>query len=127
MPRGPAPEWKRRKVLAVPGHPEHLDAYIHAAVQAKPLGEDGSYGTLVINDIATMADETEIFRALRRAALHVGYSVSCKKEPDETDPKKWQIRFTVWDKKMARAYQVATYGPDRDQWRYNPRKKGNSE
>jgi hypothetical protein len=119
MARGPAPQWKQRKEPI-------LDHYIMAAVNARPMDETGAYGTLIVNDL-TDAEEKEAFSALRRAALHLKYSVSCVKEDDPEHPGKCQVKFTVRDKAMSRAWIVSNFGTDRSAWKYNPRQRNQKD
>lgn len=116
MPRGPAPQWKRRLEPI-------LDDYVKAAMdsvgnQFNP--ETGLYSTLVYANCETRDRAKEISQALYRSGRHLKVSV-------HTDIKKngsgYNVEFSVFDKKFARAYVVNTYGEDRSKWAYDPRKK----
>jgi hypothetical protein len=119
MPRGPVPEWRKRKEPI-------LDAYINAAISLKPMDDNGAYGTLVYNDVATLAEVKELSNALRRSAYHLKVSVGVRHKEDPDHPGHWAITYTVYDKAHAKAWLIATKGPDRSQWKYDPRKKGSA-
>jgi hypothetical protein len=115
MPRGPAPQWKRR-IEPV------LDAHVLASVNAGPMNpENGHYAVLVYTGCQSMDRAQRIKRNLFNSAKILGYSMGAKIEslPDGS----YQVRFNAREKKYARAAVIAKYGPDRSKWPYDPRKK----
>jgi len=116
VPRGPAPQWKRRKEPI-------LDDYLKASVDQVNGAHDerGWYGLLVYAGCENYERAKEIKRALYRSGLHTGYSVWAEivKAGDGT----WQVHFRAISKKHARAYVVNKHGTDRSQWPYDPRRK----
>jgi len=115
MPRGPAPQWKRR---AEPVLDDHVRASVDAA-NGKHDPETGHYATLRYVDCATKERADEIKRALYRCAKYLGYSMSAqiKKASDDT----WLVEYKAIDKVMARKHVLEKYGTDRSKWPYDPR------
>jgi hypothetical protein len=112
MPRGPAPAWHQRAPHTVEAAP-----YIAAAFR-------GGYEiAFTWSGISTHAEARTKKNGLHNAArLHTpSVAVSCV---IEQNGRTWQIRFTLHDKRVARAYVVNTYGTDRTQWPYDMRAKG---
>lgn len=121
MPKGPSPQWRRRKEPI-------LDSWVQASV-ARTGGkhdENGHYGELVISDIGTRAEATEYIRALHRSAnhlhkwtdLHVGIRASVEKTG-----RGYKVHFHAVDKTYAQKYILEKYGADRSKWPYDPRRK----
>lgn len=110
MPRGPAPSW-----TTAAKHTRWARRYVEAAFKIGYENEMTVAG-IVSRDRATMCK-----RGLHNAArLHKPQvSVSTEVEPDGKG--QWRIRFTLHDKKVARAFIVNKHGPDRSAWPYNPR------
>jgi hypothetical protein len=115
MPRGPAPAW-----TACAPHTLEAKPYIEAAAR---LGYDIE---LTWSGIPTRERAREMRKGLYNAAKLHRPAVSVASEIEPGSNGTWSIRFKVLDKKAARAYIVATYGPDRTQWPYNARQKGGS-
>lgn len=117
MPRGPAPQWTRRKEPI-------LDDYVRASVsQANGIhNEVGHYATLHYVGCPTRERATEIKQALFRAAKHCGYSMSAQIVKDADGS--FRVTFRAVDKQLARKYVLEKYGPDRSKWPYDPRRKG---
>jgi hypothetical protein len=128
MPRGPAPEWARRKEPV-------LDAHVWASIdKAGGLGrhhpQTGHYAELLITGLTSREEAAEWKRALYRAAYHLhrhgraSVSMSAKIEPDGEG---YRIRFRAVDKTAARGYMLRRYGPDVNRWPYNPRRRGDAD
>lgn len=117
MPRGPTPEWKRRKEPV-------LDHMVQASVMQAggKHDENGHYSMLVYNGIEDRERAAEIKRALFRAAKHLGYSMSATVKP--AGGGKYEVHFKAIDKVHAKAHIMAKYGPDRSKWPYDPRRRG---
>ena len=127
MPRGPAPEWRKRKQPIT-------DDYLMASVtQAGGLGkhhpETGAYAELIIKGLASREEAAEWKRSLHRCALYLhkngiaDISVTTKIERAGTG---YLLRFTVYSKTHARKYVLDTHGPDRSLWPYDVRRRGGS-
>lgn len=125
MPRGPAPEWRKRKEPVV-------DAYVLASVdQAGGIGKhnaQGHYATLVIRDLATREEADEFKRALHRCAHYLarnGHADVSMSAAVKRDGSKYLIEFKAIDKTIARKFVLERYGTDRSKWPYDPRRRGN--
>lgn len=116
MPRGPAPEWKRRKE---PILDDHLRASIDA-VGGVHDPETGWYGTLHHTGCETRERAKEIVQALFRAARYVQCSVAATVHP--ADDGTFYVEFKAINKAHARAYIVNKHGTDRSKWPYDPRR-----
>jgi hypothetical protein len=127
MPRGPAPGWRARK-------PPVVDDYVLASVnEAGGPGqhhpETGHYAELVIRGLADRDEADEWRRALYRCAHYLcrtgiaDVSMSADK-PKRTAKGTYNITFRAIDKTRARAHVMAKYGPDRNKWPYDPRRRG---
>lgn len=124
MPRGPAPEWTRRK-------PPVLDGYVLASVdQAGGPGqhhpETGHYATMYIRGLADQDEAKAYVQALYRSAhyLHrrkiAAVSMNAKAKRDGSS---WAVEFRAVDKTLARKHVLDRYGPDRSKWPYDPRRR----
>lgn len=125
MPRGPVPEWRRRKEPI-------LDSWIHASVQqaggvGKHHPETGHYAPLIIRGLDTREEAEEYRKALYRCAHHLNrhgilpVSMSAQIQRNGTG---YQIEFRAVDKTLARAFVLRKYGTDRSKWPYDPRARG---
>lgn len=123
MPRGPVPDWRRRKEPVV-------DDWILASVQrAGGLGkhhpETGHYAELVITKLATREEADEYRRALFRCAHYLNRTrraaVSMSADRPERTAAGYQVRFRAVDKTLARQHVMQRYGTDRSKWPYDPR------
>lgn len=128
MPRGAAPEWRRRKEPVV-------DDWIMASVnRAGGIGQHhpttGHYATLVITGLASKEEADEYRRALHRCAHYLNrtgtapVSMAADRAVRQVDGT-YSITFRSVDKTLARAHVLAKYGSDRSRWPYDPRKRGN--
>lgn len=123
MPRGPVPEWRRRKEPV-------LDDFIMASInQAGGLGrhhpETGHYATLHITGISTQEEAAEYVKALYRCAHHLNRHgiapVSMSAKVRRAVDGGFFVEFRAIDKTLARAYVLQRYGSDRSRWPYDPR------
>ena len=116
MPRGSAPEWKRRKEPI-------LDHYIQALLDRanNQTDEHGCYGTLVYAGCQDFSSADEIRKALYRSACHMKVSLSYKIK--KADDGTWNVEFSCYPKAVGKAHVVNHYGEDRSKWAYDPRKK----
>jgi len=112
MPRGPAPAWNQKAP-----HTAEAAPYVAAAYGA------GFELELTWAGIASHERARTLKNGLHNAArLHKPIvSVSTVIEQDGDT---WRIRFTLHDKKVARAHVVSKYGTDRTAWPYDMRAKG---
>lgn len=127
MPRGPAPEWRRRR------EPITDDWIMASVTQAGGLGkhhpETGWYATLVINDLADKEEADEYRKSLYRCAHHMSrnnvapLSMSADRAVRNANGT-YSITFRAVDKTLARAHVLARYGNDRSKWPYDPRRRG---
>jgi hypothetical protein len=125
MPRGPAPEWSRRKEPIT-------DPHILASIeQAGGLGKHdpttGHYAELVLRGIATREEAAEWRRSLFRCAHYLNRSGTAPVSMNakiERDGNGYLIRFKAVDKVLAKAHVLAKYGSDRSKWPYDPRRRG---
>jgi hypothetical protein len=122
MPRGEAPEWRRRKLPIT-------DELIQASVN-RSNGmfdpETGHYGLLVYSGLESRDDAAEYKNSLFRCAKYLGYSVwvgQPKKDADGT----YSLEFRAINKAHARRWILAQHGNDRSAWPYDPRRKGNAD
>lgn len=124
MPRGPAPTWRARKEPVV-------DDWIMAAVaKAGGIGrhhpQSGLYQTLVIKGLDTREEADEWRKALYRCAHWMSrngvaaVSVTIKIERATNG---YLIRYSVYDKVMARKHILEKHGTDRSKWPYDPRRR----
>lgn len=121
MPRGPQPEYKRRKEPV-------LDDYLRASMSranGTPDPETGHYAELVYAGVETRERAEEIKRALFRSARHVKVSVTATVEP--ADDGTYRVRFKAIDKLFARRFILEKHGPDRSKWPYDPRRRNNAD
>lgn len=107
MPRGPAPEWSRKK-------PPFTYEHIQNSVAMGRDEKTGQYGELVYSGCETEERALEIKRSLYRCAKHMGYSMVAEVEPTDDG---FAVRFRAIDKAAARAYVRKRYGTDMP---YNP-------
>lgn len=123
MPKGPVPEWRRRKDPI-------LDDYVLASVH-KASGqhhpETGFYAELHLVGFTTREEADEWRRALYRSAHYLSRhgiaDVSMAADPPKRDTAGWKLVFRAVDKTMARAHVMRRYGTDRSRWPYDPRAK----
>lgn len=124
MPRGPSPQWRRRKEPVV-------DHWVLASVeQAGGIGrhhpKTGHYGELIIDGLTSRAEAAEWKRALFRCAHYLNRTgqASVGMSADiERDGRGYRIRFRAVDKTLARQHVMAKYGSDRSKWPYDPRRR----
>jgi hypothetical protein len=127
MPRGAAPEWRRRK-------PPVVDAWILASIQqAGGLGkhhpETGHYATLKITGLKDREEAGEWSRALYRCAHFLNRTGQAAVSMSATIKRVsggYEIEFRAVDKTMARKHVLEKYGADRSKWPYDPRRRGSS-
>lgn len=81
--------------------------------------ETGHYPEMTYFGIEDVERASEIKRALFRSAGHMG--VSMRAEVEQATDGSFQVRYNAVDKAKARAWLIQTYGPDRQNWPYNPR------
>lgn len=124
MPRGPTPQWRRRK------EPILDDWILESIERAGGIGkhhpQTGHYAELVISDLADKAEAAEYKRALFRCAHYLTRTaqVPVSMSADiERDGRKYRIRFRAVDKTLARQHVMAKYGNDRSKWPYDPRRR----
>lgn len=125
MPRGPKPEWTRRKEPVA-------DDYVMASVnQAGGPGKHdpatGHYVELVIKGLADRDEAREWVRALYRSALwltrHYVADVSVTAKVERNGSSGYRIRYKAIDKTAGRAYVLERHGADRTLWPYDPRRR----
>lgn len=112
MARGPGRQWKARK-------PPFTHEHVQLSVAEGLVDEErGFYAEKLYEGCETQERAEEIRRSLHRCAQHMGFSIRARveKAADGT----WQVRYHAIDKAKARAWVLATYGPDRSKWPYNP-------
>lgn len=117
MPRGPAPQWKRRLEPI-------MDDYLRASVDRAngiPHPDTGHYAELIYAGIESRERATEIKKALYRSGRYVKVSVSATVHP--ADDGTYLVRFKAIDKAQAKRYILEKYGTDRSKWPYDPRRK----
>lgn len=123
MPRGAAPEWRKRKEPVT-------DEWIMASVnRCGGLGyydpQTGKYADLIIRGLDTREEAEDWVKALYRCAHWLNRNniapVSMSTDPIERNGSGYQIRFRAIDKTMARAHVLARYCKDRSRWPYDPR------
>lgn len=105
MPRGPERQWRRQQT---PLTHDHIMASVNAG-----------FAEMLYTGCETQERAQEIVRSLYRCAKRLGYSVTAKAEPGANGT--FDVRFRTFDKTQARAYMIQRYGPDRQNWPYNPR------
>lgn len=110
MPRGPAPAWR-----TLAPHTQEAIPYVRAAL-AQGLEIEFTW-----RGIPTKERAHDLRRGIFNAARHHAVSVSADAEPACWG--EWRIRFTLHDKRAARALHVQRHGADRSQWPYDPRRK----
>lgn len=116
MPRGPERQWRARKQPLT-------DELIHASVNGGLVDrERGFYATRVYVGVETEERAVELKRSLYRCAKRLGFSVLVQVEKVPATGE-YQLRYHAIDKAKARAWMLATYGPDRSKWPYNPRRR----
>lgn len=125
MPRGPTPDWRRRKEPV-------LDDYVFSSIaQAGGLGHHdqstGFYAELHITGFETKDEADEYRRALFRSAHHLSRhgiaDVSMHADPVKRGAAGYYVAFRAVDKTLARAHVLQRYGSDRSRWPYDPRAK----
>jgi len=118
MPRGPAPQWRRR-VEPV------LDAELQASID-QSNGEcdpaTGWYSTLHYAGCADYDRAKEIKRALYRSARH--FKVSLTTKIFRADDGTFTVEFTAISKAHGQAYIAAKAQGDPSRLAYNPHKRG---
>lgn len=120
MPRGPNRPWRARRDPVT-------DAHVLASVNAGLVdAARGFYTEMFYTGIADEDRAAEIRRSLFRCAKYLGYSLTASVETHATDGP-WIVRFRAIDKKKAREWMIRTYGPDRANWPYNPRRRAAGE
>jgi hypothetical protein len=112
MPRGPAPAWHQKAPHTVEAAP-----YIAAAFQVGFEQEMCWTGIPTHERARTL--KNGLFNAARLHKPVVAVSVDIVQAG-----RTWQLKFKIHDKRVARAYVVNTYGPDRENWAYDMRAKG---
>jgi hypothetical protein len=116
--RGPAPEWKRRKLPIT-------DELIQASVnQSNGVcnTETGHYGLLVYSGLESRDVAIEYKNSLFRCAKYLGYSIWVDK-PKKDASGTYSLEFRAINKAHARRWILAQHGNDRSQWPYDPRRK----
>lgn len=116
MARGAAPLWKTKA-----SHTIEMMPYVSASINQGGMDDaTGRYTELVVTGVKTRDRAEVILRGLFNAARHHEVSMTAR---IETIPGGYQVRFTAINKKHARAYILAKWGPDRSQWPYDPRRR----
>ena len=111
MPRGPTPPWRQ-----LSPHTLECIPYVNAAIQA------GYDKELTISGIPGEERAHFLRRGLYNAAQRAGVSLSHNlKKNGET----YTLTFKIHDKEQARRFMIEKYGPDRQRWPYNPRRRDN--
>lgn len=108
MPRGPSPQWTKRKA---PFTYEHIQSSVAGGLDT----QTGHYAELIYSGCESEARAQEIKRSLYRCAKHLGYSMKAEVEPGAGGA--FQVRFKAIDKTAARTYVRKRYGQDMP---YNP-------
>jgi len=114
MPKGPAPQWRRR---TEPVLDHELQAAINH-VNGKHDPDTGKYATLDHTGCPDRERAKEIKRALYRSARYL--KVSLHTEIIRAADKTWTVRFTVFNKEHGRAYVHEQAGGDPSKLAYNP-------
>jgi hypothetical protein len=116
MPTAGPPPWRVRKEPI-------LDAHLQASVdQAGGIyNEEGHYAMVVYAGCADRARAQEIKTALYRSARHLGYSLAASIVKAPGPPVTYQVHYKAIDKTFAKKYVLARYGPDKENWPWNPR------
>lgn len=122
MAKGPPPAWNRRDC--------RFDHLVGAALGQGPGKE------LIYKDIDSFDRADDVRRGIYRCAKHRGLTADAgpsrpadqgkmgmHRQPDG----KWQVRFRVFDKRAGRKHHIQTYGSDRSQWPYDPRRRATAE
>lgn len=118
MGKGPPPQWNRRDC--------RFDHLVAAAVQK-------GYGrVLVYNGIDDYERAEDIRRGIYRCAKHrgltadagpAGRTVSGDDMGIRKKGRTYEVWYRIWTKNQGRKRHLATYGPDRSQWPYDPRRR----
>jgi hypothetical protein len=109
MPRGPAPTWK-----APAPHTQQATPYIAAAFKVGYEVELSWTG--IDTKERALTCKKGLFNAARLHSPQVSVSVNMERAGSG-----WVLKFTLHDKRVARAHIVAKHGSDRTQWPYNAR------
>jgi hypothetical protein len=118
MPRGEAPEWRRRKLPIT-------DDLVRASVNlvnGVHDAETGHYGLLVYSGMESRDEAIEYKNSLFRCAKYLGYSVWVGK-PEKDANGTYSLEFRAINKAHARRWILAQHGTDRSAWPYDPRRK----
>lgn len=115
MPRGGPPQWKQR-IEPI------LDAHVQASIAGGMDQDTGHHAELLYTGIADSDRALRIKRNLFNSARLLGVSMRAAIERNGTE---YRVRFNAVNKRMARMHILKTYGPDRANWPYDPRRKGN--
>jgi hypothetical protein len=123
VPKGPPPPWNRRDCSF-----DHLVA----AALAKGPGQ-----VLVYSGIDDLERAHQIRRGIYRCGKHRGITVDAGPagrlvtEPGDMGIRKtgetYELRYRVWSKARGRAQLLRTYGPDRSNWPYDPRRPASQD
>lgn len=125
MGKGPPPQWNRRDC--------RFDHLVSAAM-AKGYGR-----VLVYSGIETWDRAEDIRRGIYRCASHRGLTGDAgpagrtvSGDPNEVmgirkTGRTYELRYRVWTKNSGRKRHLATYGPDRSQWPYDPRRRATAD
>jgi hypothetical protein len=114
MPKGPAPEWKRRLEPI-------LDHEVQASIDQSNGQHDpdtGWYATLHHTGCDTYKRAQEIKRALYRSARHL--KVSLRTDIIRGANGTWTVEFTAVNKAHGKAYIAQQSGGDPSRLAYNP-------
>jgi hypothetical protein len=122
MPKGAPPAWNRRDCS--------FDHLVRAAI-GRPSGQ-----VMVYSGIEDLDRAHEIRRGIYRCSRHRGISAEAgpagnlvsgddmgvRKTPDG-----YELRYRIWSKGSGRKHVLATYGPDRTGWAYDPRRPATAD
>jgi hypothetical protein len=117
MPKGAPPAWNRRDCS--------FDHLVRAALTK------GNGIIMVYSGIETLDRAHEIRRGIYRCCRH--RQISAEAGPagrlvagDDMGVRKtaagYELRYRIWSKGSGRKHVLATYGPDRSGWAYDPRR-----
>jgi hypothetical protein len=118
MARGPAPEWRRRKL---PITDEYINASVNL-VNGVHDPESGHYGLLVISGLESRDEAVEYKNSLFRCAKYLGYSVWVDKPVKDANGS-YSLIYRAINKAHARRWILSQHGTDRNAWPYDPRRK----
>jgi len=114
--RGPPPAWRQSAPHSIEARP-----YIDAAYQV------GFEKELLWTGIESKERADSLKRGLFNSARTHQPIVAVSAAVESAGAGQWQIRFQIHDKRNARAYVVAKYGPDRAGWPYDMRERSKPE